>query len=266
MTEGEEDEERATVELLCADLALAQRLVAVLGKVEVPAFAHARTDGRAVLAVPSSRGRMATAVLGDIPGLVVDDGVEPFYRLHDPAKDRQLFDHAVLRETPQQLRARGEEALKDLVECVLRGVGTTRDRAIVALAKLGPDGAPAVDALIVRLTAAGAAPLLGALMRATVPAEGRGGAMPASLAELRSLARHEDAAVRQLAIRALGALRYADTVQLIAGALVDESPDVAIEADDAFLEWGADDVGFDPEMTPEKKAEIAMQRGHFKPD
>lgn len=269
--EDQDDEEAAPAPdaggpaaMLCADLGLAQRLARLLERAEIPAVAHARDDGRGILAIPEGRARYASQILSEVPGVVLDTGAEPHYRVHDPARDPHLFDHAVLRQSPVEIRERGAEGLAELRECVLRGTGSVRDRALASLARLGADAWPTIDALILRLVRAGSAPVLGSLLRATVPAEGRGGSLSSALAELPALARSDpDATVRQLAVRALGALRVNEAIPALARALADESPDVAIEADDAFLEWGAEDVGFDPDLDAQQRAAIARARASF---
>jgi hypothetical protein len=70
--------------------------------------------------------------------------------------------------------------------------------------------------------------------------------------------------VRQQSVRALAAVRAFEAAPILADALLDAEPGVAIEADDGFLEWGAGDLGFDPELDTSEKRRIAEQRRAFR--
>jgi len=249
--------------LPCSDLEFAKRLATVLSKSEIPALAGEGSGGRAVVLVPTQYARYAQQMLGALPGVVIERAEIPYYRPHDPARDQVLFDHDVLRGGLDRARERGESALDDLVQCVTHGTPSVSERAVILLGRLGAPARSTVDALAVGAIRAANAPLLGNLLRNANAAEGRGTTVPESLTPLRALAKDEKPEIRQLAVRMLGSLRATDAIPILADALLDESPDVAIEADDAFLEWGAEDVDFDPEMDLEQRREIAEARKHF---
>jgi hypothetical protein len=249
---------------LCADADLARDFERRLSKAEIPARAMAREDGRGIIAIPESFADRATRFLLSTTGVVFETGADPHFRRHDPARDETIIEHPVLSMSPAEIASRAG-AVDDLEQCVRRGSAAVIDRAILLLGRAGPAANPAIDRLLRLSVESGNAPLLGALFRVAEAAKGRAGALPPSLADLPALMRHGDATVRQLAVRAIVAFAPPDAIPQIADCLLDESPEVAIEADDAFLEWGAEDLGFDPEIDDDAKKKIAAARRGFRP-
>lgn len=251
---------------LCADEALAQQIARALKSFQVPCVAHARPDGRGVVAVPQESVRQASQVLSSTPGIVVERGAESYFRRFDPTRDQNIFDHPVLREPVAEIRKRGAVALEDLYQCVIRGNQPVMERAIMLLGKLGTDGHPTLDRLAILGTQMGNSGFVGLLIREGKFTEGRQGAsLPELLIPLKELVRHQDSVVRAIAVRVLGGLKVMEAISLLADALMDSDPDVAIEADDAFLNWGARDEGFEPDLDTTEKLAIVAKRKQFRP-
>ncbi len=263
---GESDEESPPRGFVCQDAGIARKIADALRGAEIPSAVHEREDGRGLLLVPAAWASSASQVVAKLPGLVVEPGEEPYLRRHDPTKDTVIFSDPVLEESAARIVARGAPALEDLVRCVERGAPAVVERAILLLGRVGAEARSSVDRLSLVAIRAGNAPLLGALLRNGNAAAGRGGErLPEGLRDLLALARHDDPAVRQLAIRMLGELRCIEGVPTVADAHLDASPEVAIEADDAFLEWGAPDLGFDPEIGDPQKRDVVAKRRAFRP-
>lgn len=263
---AEESDEPRVAGIACADPALAAVLSRVLDAQEIPNAVSAREDGRGIVALPASLADRALRIVLALPGLVLDRSGEPFVRRADAAKDDVLFSHPVLELSLDAIRARGGTAYEELAACVLRGSPPISTRALLLFERLGPEGWPWLDRLLLGAIRDGNAPLTGALLRAGRGAEGRAECgLPASLSGLLELARSSDAGVRRLGIRALAAIRAHEAAPLLAEALLDDDPEVAIEADDAFLEWGAADAGFDPDLEEGEKRAIAALRRAFRP-
>lgn len=252
-------------EILCADPSLARRLAAALREANVPCDARERSDGRGVLVVAGSHYPGVWRSLAAHPDVRVEAEPEPWLRLVDPSRDRVISDHPVLREPAEALVRRGEAALDDLRECVRHGRPSVVHLALLQLGRLGVAALPALDAMLIDFARGGNAAAVRSILESTRCLAGRGPALPASLVPLRALVRDGSEDSRRIAIELLGRLRAFEALPEIADALLDESDAVAIEADDAFLEWGAPDEGFDPGMEPNEKRAIAERRRSFRP-
>lgn len=253
-------------EILCIHERFATGLQGFLARCGVKATTRARSDGRGVLAVDPPHGAMVNRWLRSAPGVLVDTEAQGCFRPFEEGRDQPVADAGVLRESPTQIKARGVAALDQLVDCFVRGTNPVKDRVIILLGRLGKDGHPAIDRLLTIAVCMGSAPLVGALLRnGNAMQERKGPQVPESLRDLLFLAKAPDEAVRRQAIRILGALRAAEAIPVLADALLDSSEDIAVEADDAFLEMHADDEEFDFQMELEEKRAIAEKRRRFRP-
>lgn len=256
----------ASAGFLCSDMELAQKLKAALTVLQIPSVAHARPDGRGILAVPSEFAQKASQALSSAPGIVLEQGPEPYIRKYDAAKDQTVYDHPVLKLAIPDLKKRGAEALDELYHCVVKGSPQVAERSIMTLGRLGKDAHSTLDRLAVIGVQMGNAPFVGLLIREGKILEGRAGAqLPELLRPMLNLLKNQNANVRQQAVRLLGGLRITECVAPLADAMLDSSDDVAIEADDAFLHWGAKDERFEPDLSRDEKLAIVERRRAFRP-
>lgn len=253
-------------EILCIHERFAVGLQGFVARCGVKSTTRARTDGRGVLAVDAPHGAMVERWLRSAPGVLVDSQIEMCFRPFEEGKDEPVGDAAVLRESPAQIKGRGAAALDQIVDCFVRGTNPVKDRVIILLGRLGKDGHPAIDRLLSIAVCMGSAPLVGSLLRnGNAMQDRKGPQVPETLRDLLFLAKAPDEAVRRQSIRLLGALAAAEAIPVLADALLDTSEDIAVEADDAFLEMNADDEDFDFQMEPEEKRAIAEKRRRFRP-
>lgn len=265
-TPSENANETGARGFLCENLELAEKLKSALIVLKIPSAAQARADGRAILAVPAALAQQAAQALQKAPGIALEQGPEPYLRKFDPAKDETVHDHPVFRLATPDLRKRGQAALDELYHCVLKGTPQVVERAVMTLGRMGRDGHATLDRLTVLGVQMGNPAFVGLLMREGKIFEGRAAdRLPEGLLPLRELARHANPAIRQQAVRVLGGLRILEVIPDLANALLDTSEDVAIEADDAFLHWGANDERFEPDLPPAEKNAIAERRRSFRP-
>jgi hypothetical protein len=253
--------------ILCGDLELARRFAAALEAVLVPCQARARDDGRAILAVPEEFGDRAWNALAALPQIEAAevDG-EMCLRVSAKPAEAKMTDHAVLHESAEDLLRRGAAALDDLERCLTEGNGFVTRLAWRQVGRLGRSARPLHERAILRAVRQGDSAAVRACMeiyRADERAEARG--LPAGLGELRTLASDANPATRRAAVLVATFFPHPSVAVILADALLDADPMVAIEADDAFLEWGADDEGFDPELDPNEKKAIADKRRGFDP-
>ncbi|MFN0206836.1 MAG: HEAT repeat domain-containing protein [Planctomycetota bacterium] len=253
-------------EVLVADAALAAQIVILLKKQDIPCVEKPAPNGRGKLVIPAEFAMQAVQAIAKTPGLVFESAGEPHIRRFDPERDQTILDHPVLKQTPADHKRRGTVAIDELMECVTRGSEPVAKRAVFYLARIGADAHPALDKLFIRGIETGNTGFVTLMIREGKVCESRGSdVLPAGLRTLLHLSKRAEENVRLLAIRALGALRAREGIVALADALLDESADVAIEADDAFLNWGAADEQFEPDLPLDKKRAIASNRKNFKP-
>ncbi|MBI3819934.1 MAG: HEAT repeat domain-containing protein [Planctomycetes bacterium] len=252
---------------LCSDLELAKKLSAALSVLQIPTGTNPRADGKAYLIVPAQFAERASQSLSSAPGVALEqEGPEPFLRKFDPEKDAKIYDHPVFKQPVPELKKRAQAAIDELLHCVKKGSPQVVERAIATLGRLGRDGHAAVDQLAVLAVQTGNPAFVGLLVRDGKLFEGRSGEkLPESLRPIHNLIKHSSPAVRQQAVRVLGGIRVAEVIPDLAAALMDASEDVAIEADDAFLNLGAPDDRFEPDMEKDEIREIVEKRKSFRP-
>jgi hypothetical protein len=252
-------------EIAASDAALAEQLVLFLKKQDIPAVAG-RDSARGKIMIPVEFASQAMQVLVRTPGLVFESEPAPQIRRHDPSRDKTIMDHPVLKQTTVEHQQRGAAAIEELMNCVTHGVEAVRGRAVYYLSKIGPEARPALDRLLVTAVAFGSGSFVNFLMREGRVCDGRTEEkIPEALRPILQLTTNQDPNVRLLAVRVLGALRMPDGVDAVAKALLDEVPEVAIEADDVFLHWGAPDERFEPDWPADRKQAVAQKRAAFRP-
>lgn len=262
-----EETSHAVRAIVCGDLELAKRFAAALEAVMIPSEARAREDGRGILGVPEEFADRAWNALSSLPQIeVAEDQGELWLRVTTKTIQPKITDHPALYESAEDLLRRGSRAIDDLDHCLANGNGFVIRLAWRQMDRLGEAARPLHEKVILRTVRQGDAPGTRACMegyRGASEKKGRG--LPEGLAEIAALARDANPATRRAAVLVATFFPHASVVPILADALLDDDPMVAIEADDAFLEWGAEDEGFDPGLDANEKRAIVERRRRFDP-
>ncbi|HKB15998.1 MAG TPA: hypothetical protein VKF62_08025, partial [Planctomycetota bacterium] len=261
----------------------------VASNLDAASLPHARDlapDGRGMIAIPLPLAAAAADRIDrDFPDLVLEPtegGIQ--VRPHDPSRDREIRDHPLLREPWPRIEKGGSESRATLRTCLLRGSRAVREGARVFLRRFGPiaaaDFATALREAVEHGDDVVAAEILHELSGAgkgiagpdrrtitvfdgfeALPSSGnRSSEWPEEVRSLASLVTSSDPRVRRWGIRIAGRLRLRQAGLALVHFLAGVDPETAVEADEALTEITGVDLGYEPDLPPERIERIREER------
>lgn len=238
------------------------RVAALLDTAGLPHARDAAPDGRALLAVPSAFAQAAADRIDrTFPDLVVEAGeagilVRPF----DPARDGEIRDHPLLRESWSAVEKGGSESRATLRTCLVRGSRAIRERARALLLRFGPASAADFAAALRQAVEQGDDVVAAEVLQELASGAKRASSFPEEVRALASFTGSSDPRVRTWGIRIAGRLRLREAGPALVELLAGVGPETAVEADEALTEITGVDLGFEPDLPPDRIERIREDR------
>ncbi len=238
------------------------RVASLLDAAAVPHAPDASPDGRALLAFPLAFAQAAADRIDRaFPDLVVESGeggilVRPF----DPTRDGEIRDHPFLREPWPTIEKGGSESRATLRSCLVRGSRAVRERARVLLLRFGPIAAGDLAAALRQAVEQGDEIVAAEILQELASLAKRVPSWPEEVRALASFAGSSDPRTRTWGIRIAGRLRLREAGPALVDLLTGVDPETAIEADEALTEITGVDLGYEPDLPPERIERIREDR------